>query len=143
MQPDTQGVHARFLARLLIASAVAVGIVVMHALVAPPAYGPPPAAVLHMPAVTGHGQATGWMLAAWEPANPADHTPAHGLHAGELCLAVLGGVLVVAMLISGMRDRAGAPLSPATAQARSRLRILVRAPPPTPPTLAELCLLRI
>jgi hypothetical protein len=140
-QANTGRARACFVAHTLVASAVIVGIVVMHALIAPRPEVPQVTAAQHVLVTIGHDRA-GMPASSMLP-DRADHGPAHGLHAGELCLAVLGGVLVVAVLIFGLRRRARTPLSLASPKAQTRLQTLLRGPPTTSPSLAELCLLRI
>ncbi|MER7986020.1 DUF6153 family protein [Streptomyces noursei] len=140
---------------LLLVTVLALGVFAMHTLGHPTGHSGTPdaraetaahgAAARTHPA-PGHGAATATGPAAsHRPAaahpgdGPSSHGPGAGLDMTSLCLAVLGGWALAALLSGALRRRTDW-LVPPRAGPLTRLR---PRPPPRPPDLAQLSILRI
>lgn len=130
---------------VLLVLPVLLGLIGMHALVAPP----PTADTGHGVAATAPGHSDHRAVeasappatVAVEPPMPADHGEHDATHALHLCLAVLaatGLALLAAWLFLG---RLTLPIAITAARRRPRSRPAQR-PPPVPRRLAQLCVLR-
>ncbi|GAA2646158.1 DUF6153 family protein [Streptomyces lunalinharesii] len=140
---------------LLLVAVLALGVFAMHTLGHPTGHsGTPDApagtaahgAAARIHPAPGHGAATatgpaaGHRPATAHPgAGSASHGPGAGMDMTSLCLAVLGSWALAALLLGALRRRADGPVPPRAGMlARLRPR-----PPPRPPDLAQLSILRI
>ncbi|MFJ9824585.1 DUF6153 family protein [Streptomyces sp. NPDC101160] len=132
--------HTGALARLLLVVVLALGVFVMHSVGHPDG----PAAAMDGGAMT-HASTQAHSEDS-EDSAPSSHAPGHGTDTGTgmdmttLCVAVLGAWLLAALVRAALARRPGrtVPLP-----ARLRPGLGPHAPPPRPPDLASLSILRI
>lgn len=120
--------------RLLLFTALLLGIVTMHALGHPAEHGGPAAGSHSMRAEVHH---------AAPPQAPSVHGESHGMDPMSVCLAVLGSALLALVLLLGAAAlRRAATALPAL---RARLLLILRPipPPPRHKALARLSVLRV
>ncbi|MGW5420526.1 DUF6153 family protein [Streptomyces sp. NPDC003943] len=122
--------HNAALAHLLLVVVLALGVFVMHSVGHPEG----PAAAMDGGAMT-HASA---------PAHPADSAPSShdsgtGMDMTTLCVAVLGAWLLAGLVRAALARR---PDRTAPLPARLRPALAPNAPPPRPPDLASLSILR-
>ncbi|WP_240134754.1 DUF6153 family protein [Streptomyces sp. MUM 178J] len=134
---------ATWLSRCVLAVALLFGIVLMHALAHPGEHTAPSPAGGHASAASHAPAASTAQVAVAESHHATHPTPAHGVGAAAVCLAVLAvGVGVLLLARGALRRMPVGDVLPAIGRLAHALRAI---PPPGPPgsLLTRLSLLRI
>ena len=138
--------------RWALAVALVLGVLGMHALMGPPAAAGHAGSAVAQDSTSmlgAHGSAGGAADAGMNAAHSGGaapmggHSPAGGHSMLTMCLAVLGALATVVVLVAALTRRPAPPARPAGARVVGALSWWGRPPPWTVPSLHQLSLLRV